>query len=158
MGMDVYSGDDKHYFRANVWSWPVIVYLTEWICPQVQQMWTGTVLTNDGEGLDEEDARTVAAKLQQSVADGSLRAAWEAFMAEINSLPNVKCKLCDGTGVRNDHVGRELGMPARNWCNGCDGKGEHKHDMALYGVQWEHLLEWVEFVDKTGHSGGFKVY
>lgn len=34
------------------------------------------------------------------------------------------CMWCSGSGVRTDAVGVANGMPLRNYCNGCEGKGK----------------------------------
>src|SRR5260221_1879965 len=58
-----------------------------------------------------------------------------------------KCNLCDGTGIRTDDIGVEMGQPTQQipnavvarevgrthgWCNGCDGRGKH----ATWPTNW----------------------
>ena len=42
----------------------------------------------------------------------------------IAALPRLTCRFYEGAGTRSDEFGVQLGHAARNWCNGCDGKGD----------------------------------
>jgi len=155
MGMDVYSVDGSEYFRANVWNWPVIMLLTEKVSPWVE---TSPMRYNDGKGLTPSDCVRLHDDLVRAWHDGSLRAAYDAYEKQRQSIPKVRCELCDGTGTRADKIGVDLGYAQRQWCNGCDGTGSKDDYEAWYSTDWDHVVEWVEFVGKAAQHGGFEVW
>lgn len=171
MGMDV-SGkypttEAGKYFRNNVWWWrPLAEYCCE-VAPEVAagcDSWQ----TNDGDGLDEDDAQELAARLREEIASGRTASYAMDRQARLDALPREKCDLCDGTGVRRDRVGAEMGMPEKRvetegnprlgeqgWCNGCDGCRSQVPTECWYPFSVENVREFVEFLEG---SGGFGIW
>lgn len=166
MGMDVIGRNNQDaYFRANVWSWRTI-----WACTVDLQPWADEEVvysgTNDGDGLDAEDALLLHKQLKEACEKG-LHEEWiELWNAELERLDDEVCELCHGTGIRSDGIGMNMGMPTQEWtdddgsvrvgwCNGCAGKGLKRPFEAWYGHTADHFEEWVDFL---GECGGFEIW
>lgn len=154
MGMDVYGkeprSEEGKYFRASVWSWRPLATMLEDLYPQYASK-IEYLHTNDGDGLDAEDADALG-KLM--LHDERIAAYVENWNAKVDALPLEKCDLCKGTGVRTDDVGVKMGMVERNTCNGCDGKGQRTSWQAAYRMEHQHTIEFARFI---AASGGFEI-
>ncbi|WJZ48481.1 hypothetical protein [Actinomycetia phage DSL-LC01] len=171
MGMDVYGVQPKteagEYFRNNVWWWrPLWDY-----CLEVAPDLAGKVEhghSNDGDGLDAEDAVALSKRLLDLIESGETEEYELRYREQQASLPRNKCDLCGGTGVRRDAVGVQYGMPDKEldqalavlvrrthgWCNGCGGEGQVDHIALSYPFSVENVREFAEFL---AESGGFKI-
>ncbi|MFZ9715846.1 MAG: hypothetical protein ACO3CH_00115 [Ilumatobacteraceae bacterium] len=118
MGMDVVGANPKNqegeYFRANVWSWhPIWDYcygLVPEICSKVEH-----AHSNDGDGLNEDDARIVGEAVLISISNGSAKKfilEREAFM---NAIPDTPCIHCYATGLRQWHKNTQTGKLENKW-------------------------------------------
>ena len=172
MGMDVYGKapetEEGKYFRASVWSWhPIADMVTAWY-PSLTgncQYWH----SNDGDGLDAEDAKRLGDALAKDIEAGTVRVAIAEYETQLAALPREKCEYCNGSGVRTDEVGVNLGMPTKEyvveedgkavaktgWCNGCDGEGSRESSATWYRMDLEHVKEFAAFL-KT--CGGFEIW
>ena len=119
MGMDVigiepYTEDGK-YFRSNVWCWRP---LWDFVCnscsldDDIQQ--SGQL--NDGYKIDEDLAVSIGITLKSLIDSGVVKQFAEFRQKELDALPDVECKHCNGTGQRNDQY-------VQGTCNACHGKG-----------------------------------
>lgn len=185
MGMDVYgknaTTEEGAYFRNNVWWWrPLANYILEF-CPEEAEpceYWH----SNDGDGLDEEGALRLAAKLRELLKSGHTTAYQVAYEARLEAIPPEECDLCGGTGVRSDSVGTQMLMPERKipataeeagkvgfsylydekhprkgkigWCNACDGRGKRENFEASYPFSAENVEEFAKFLEGCG---GFEI-
>lgn len=171
MGMDVFgkspTTETGEYFRNNVWWWrPLWNYCCE-IAPDLCEGVNGHY--NDGEGLDADGARDLAARLQAEINSGRTAACEAAYNAYRASLPRRNCEFCGGTGIRDDKVGVNLGMPTQaltpdvaaivgrthGYCNGCGGEGKRDDDMMSYPFDTDNVAEFAEFL---ADSGGFEIW
>jgi len=171
MGMDVIgrkpSAETGEYFRNNIWWWHPLWEYCHHIAPEICEGVLGH--SNDGDGLPGDGARKLAEALRRELAAGRTRTYAEQHDAQRQALPRTPCRQCDATGVRNDSVGTEMGMPGRalpeaqaerlgraaGWCNGCDGEGTRPAWGASYFFSEENVAEFVEFLQ---HSGGFRIH
>lgn len=157
MGMDVYgkapTSEEGRYFRNNVWWWrPLAEYIVE-KHPAIASGCTRWQ-SNDGDGLNAEDAVTLADALSADLSCG-LVATYEAERTvELAALPRETCTICDGTGTRTDEIGVTLGYAARGTCNGCDGIGDREPWAAAYPFNIENVAEFAKFARA---SGGFAI-
>ena len=164
MGMDVFGkhpeNDDGRYFRNNIWWWhPLAGFLTE----TYPDLTSGCTYwhSNDGDGLDADGARALAAALQRDLDNGVVAAYAKEREEALAALPMLECSLCEGTGVRTDEVGRKFGMDrprdpetGQGGCNGCDGKGK----VAPLGADAPFTVENVqEFATFLAACGGFEI-
>lgn len=167
MGMDVYGNEPTaevgEYFRRNVWGWHPLWEMCEDLFPAI----AGTVEcghSNDGDGLDAELSAELAKGLTEALADGRV-AAWIAQRhAAVAALPMERCRICDGTGIRMDDIGRAAGQQDKalskekaiilgrefGWCNGCDGDGENAPWLASYEVVPSDATEFSDFLNACG--------
>lgn len=171
MGMDVIgknpTTETGEYFRNNVWFWrPLWGYCCE-VAPDVCADVNGQ--HNDGDGLDADSARVLAARLQAEIDSGRTAAYEAAYNAYRAALPRHDCEFCDGTGVRTDEVGVNLGMPTQalapdvaaivgrthGYCNGCGGEGKVDDDMMSYPFVTDNVAKFAEFL---ASSGGFEIW
>jgi hypothetical protein len=172
MGMDVYgknpTAETGEYFRNNVWWWrPLWDYcLTVHgdLCEKVENGHS-----NDGDGLDAFDASLLSDRLLNDLATG-VTAEYERKRNEyLATLPRHDCKWCGATGIRDDKVGVENGMPTREletemaivlgrthgWCNACNGEGKTDDFETNYGFSEENVREFALFL---ADSGGFQIW
>lgn len=158
MGMDVSgkapSSEDGKYFRASVWSWRPIWTYCEAIAPALTAK-VRLAHYNDGDGLNAEDSAKLGRKVLASCEDGSAAKYIAEMNTRLDALPKERCEFCDGTGTRSDAVGVINGFAARNWCNGCDGKGHRDCWDAAYRFDLEHLTEFGKFLSTCG---GFEIW
>lgn len=171
MGMDLMGVDPKNdkgtYFRNNVWWWhPLAEYITSTF-PDLAancEHWH----SNDGDGLNEEDSIELAKQIRAAAENGSLDKYINERQAKLDAMPDLKCDLCQGTGVRTDRIGVENGMPnklieeeghprngEKGYCNGCGGKGTNRPFECKYHISKENTLEFAEFIE---NSGGFRIH
>ena len=157
MGMDVYGksplGEKGEYFRRSLWSWHPLWDLVTDLVPWVKDA-VANGHTNDGDGLDAEQAAQLAIDLKALLESGEVVITLLDVGHHLADLPDVVCEWCKGTGVRTDEVGQSMGMAARGWCNGCDGKGTRQDDRRMYQVSVQDVREFAEFVRE---SGGFEI-
>ncbi|NBS92166.1 MAG: hypothetical protein EBS91_00065 [Betaproteobacteria bacterium] len=170
MGMDVYgkapTDDAGEYFRNNVWWWRPLWNYCEHVAPELCKEVDGH--SNAGSGLDAEGAQKLAAILFAEIRSGRTKKYEEDYRAELAALPREVCSLCEGTGIRTDKVGQDMGMPTRElppevailtgrthgWCNGCDGVGTKEHWAAGYPFDVSNVDEFALFLESCG---GFSI-
>jgi hypothetical protein len=158
VGMDVCGTDPTDecgkYFRANVFAWHPLWSYCERIAPGVtSQVESGH--TNDGDGLDNQGAKLLAAALTVRLDTGDLQRDVDYHNTELELMPDEPCEWCSGTGVRTDKVGIEMGFPEKGWCNACDGKGSRRPFAASYRLHLSLLAKWRDFLQ---HCGGFEIH
>lgn len=144
MGMDVY-GNSGNYFRRNVWGWRPLWDVVETFVPKMAAKVTHAY-SNDGDGLNGEDSVLLALMLMDAVRDGSVDKYIKDVNEQLDRLPLETCETCKGTGTRDDEVGQKLGYAARNWCNGCDGKGQVKNFLTNYETDTDSVIEFATFL------------
>ena len=163
MGMDVYGKNQESekgsYFRNNVWWWrPLWNY-----CEELHGDITNAVesgYSNDGDGLDAENALALGQRLLNDLATGVTAKYETEYREALAALPTSECNYCDGTGIRSDAVGIENGMPTRALsetdaiilgrthgdCNACHGHGKVQHFATNYPFAVENVREFAEFL------------
>ena len=168
MGMDVVGRKNPDaYFRNNVWWWrPLWDYCVK-IAPELCGEVNGSY--NDGDGLDEDGALDLSAILYMEIEAGRTAQYKTRYYAELAKLPRHDCEFCDGTGIRADAVGVEMGMPTRElepeiqiitgrsigWCNACRGEGKVDDFRTEYPFSVENVEEFAGFL---AECGGFHIY
>lgn len=171
MGMDIIGKNPKsevgEYFRNNVWYWrPLWNY-----CLQIHGDITNKVRdghSNSGDGLGSRDATKLGKRLIADINGGFTDHYQFEYRQEIAQLPTEPCTYCGATGIRNDQVGQDMGMPGREletshaivlgrthgWCNACDGAGQTLSWRANYPFEVENVKRFAEFLV---NCGGFKI-
>jgi len=164
MGMDVY-GKSGNYFRANIWVWHPLWTFVEDAHPELAAK-VKHGHTNDGDGLKGKDSRCLAQLLRADVQSGMA----EHYVSErdlaLAKLPDDRCYLCMGTGVRTDAVGEQMGMHEKQWhsnngetrtgwCNGCEGKGKVRPFETSYYLT---VADITRFADFLAECDGFKIW
>lgn len=135
MGMDVFGrnpdSEAGKYFRANVWSWRPIHALIIELCSDLLDDKTLEELAyNDGAGpADQETCTEIATRFE-------LWMEHHVHGLELD-IPGTRIKE-DGTFVTEEELTENPEMETKT----------------PYGVEDEHLKEWIEFLR---HCGGFEV-
>lgn len=149
MGMDVYgknaTSEKGHYFRNNVWWWRP---LWDYCCAVsfvAQQVENGH--SNDGDGLDADDSRTLSETLWAEIDSGRTLAYEKAYNDRLAAMPDEECEHCHGTGKRFDAY-------VQGDCNGCEGKGSKRPFATWYPFTVENVREFAEFLKDCG---GFRI-
>lgn len=168
--MDVYGKNPTtergSYFRNNVWWWRPLWDYCEKVAPDLCEGVSGHF--NDGDGLDEDDAATLALRLFAEIETGRTAEYEKAYNFALAQIPREKCKHCDATGIRTDEVGVEMGMPERElepavaiivgrthgWCNACGGEGMRDSMLSEYPFSVDNVREFATFAEE---SGGFSI-
>jgi DnaJ-class molecular chaperone len=156
MGMDVYGNkpDSKigEYFCNSGWSWhPLWNY-----CEIVAPMLTKKVKyghSNDGDGLNKQDSLRLAEILEQELSSERTKAYAQRYKADMDALPDEKCKYCNGTGDRKDLEPAEWKKKCGG-CNACHGKGKVRPTDTFYPFDTDNIREFVKFL---AHCGGFAI-
>ena len=146
MGFDVYgkkpSNETGKYFRNNCWYWRPLWNYVETVCPKIAAK-VEYPQSNDGSGLDEEDAFQLYWELQQSIQNGTLVEYEKAYKEYIEQLPDEKCSC-----VGDDNI-------AKNECFACKGTGMTQNFDKHYPFDSDNVREFAEFVK---YSGGFEIW
>jgi hypothetical protein len=171
MGMDVYGVNPKcergEYFRRSVWGWRPLWQYCEDRFPGI----AGKVqypFTNDGDGLDDQDAVALASYMIVDIEAGDAADYVAARNLIIDATPNEVCTYCHGTGVRQDQVGLDMLMPdqelhpdvaerlgrSHGWCNGCGGEGTTSPWDSHYSLDVDDIRDFAVF---AARSGGFRI-
>jgi hypothetical protein len=171
MGMDVYGLGPKNetgeYFRNNVWWWKP---LADYCLNEHGDIADGCEHwhSNDGDGLDEDGAMALAERLRSDIESGRAAEHERKYNEWRASLPRQACEFCNCTGIRDDKVGLEMGMPEKEleeemkiltgrthgWCNACDGAGTVESWGAAYPFSVDNLREFAAFLESCG---GFQI-
>jgi len=171
MGMDVFglepTSEEGKYFRRNVWGWRPLAQLCLALAPQECKPCTHWG-SNDGDGLNGKQAKRLALKLQCFLENGTVATYIAERNAWVAALPRETCKICQGTGIRDDALGRRSGDDKRKiddpahprygqtgWCNGCDGRGDEPAWDSHYSVTEDCVKEFAAFLMA---SGGFEIW
>lgn len=171
MGMDVFGrkpvSERGEYFRNNVWWWrPLWSYCCD-VAPELCDTVSGHY--NDGDGLDENGAKALSEILFREINNGNTAVYEAGYNKALSELPRHSCNFCDGTGIRTDKVGQEMGMPSRElssdvaiivgrthgYCNGCNGEGLVDDWGTSYPFSVDNVKEFAEFL---AESGGFNIW
>lgn len=157
--MDVYGiepiTDKGEYFRNNIWWWRPLWDYCEELYQPCQEV---SGHTNDGEGLNGEQAKELGGILLREISLGNTLAYQEKYEAELESAPDVPCDFCSGVGIVQvqegwiDYVEGEVTF--RDPCNGCEGKGSKRPFQTHYPFAVENVQEFAEFCI---NSGGFQI-
>ena len=144
------------YFRANVWWWrPLWQYVTV-VCNDIlteKDMEKGEY--NDGHRISKTKSNRIASRLNKLDKDGSIMKYESEYKEYLKSLPREDCNICEGTGVREDEIGREAREIDKEYkCNGCLGEGKKDNFGTHYPFESEQVIRFAEFCE---HSGGFEI-
>ena len=147
MGMDVYGkkprNETGHYFRNNIWWWHPLAEYIQVVAPEIAlkcDAWH----TNDGNGLDAEDAIALAERLEEEIAKGSCEKYMITRQEYLDQLPEVECTFCQGE-TKSD-------QPECSWCK---GTGMQKDAQAYYFFDVDNVKRFAEFLKE---SGGFEIH
>jgi hypothetical protein len=172
MGMDVYGVAPKceqgRYFRRSSWGWKPLWQYCEDQHPEIAEL-VESPFTNDGDGLNDQDAVRLANRLIADIESGIAADYISARNVIISATPNDKCECCEGTGVRRDQVGVDMMMPEKElprdvgvrlgrscgWCNECGGEGETASPYTYYKLEIDDIIEFAVF---AARSGGFRIF
>jgi hypothetical protein len=172
MGFDVIGNDptseDGRYFRNNVWWWRRLVDFCFIIAPKICascEYWQ----SNDGDGLDADDAILLGIALEEAVNDGTAQHYKDILYQSYDKMPDLVCDYCEGTGIRywpsqveEDGCVKKCSLFSDDdWqlkqpqeCNGCHGTGVERPWATNYPFSPENVAEFAEFCKA---SGGFKI-
>lgn len=147
VGMDVFGRNPTakvgEYFRNTVWRWHP---LAELCCAMAPEASAGCAMwhSNDGDGLDADDATTLCAILEARLRNGDVAAYVSAREAALAALPDVACAACEGGALSLEHPcavcgGRRFVRPIATW-----------YDCSAANVQ--------AFAAFLTHCGGFEIW
>ena len=152
MGMGVFGKKPQskvgRYFRNNLSGWYLLAFYCESVAPEL----TGHCiywLTNDGDGLNAEDAVCLADVLAEELESGRCQAYADRLQADTDALPDEPCMLCAGTGKRSQPPQCGSGdVP----CETCEGTGRIRPDAPSFYI--ENVRDFAAFLR---HCGGFEI-
>ena len=149
MGYDVFGNAPKNkqgeYFRANIWWWPPLWdYCTE-VAPEITNN-VEYAYSNDGDGLDAQDAEALANALDLSLLTGTAMEKEEAYNAALAEFPMKPCPMQPEDGNHDE-------------CLMCDGKNEIRDVPFVASMELKPFaVDLVkEFMTFCRYSGGFKI-
>jgi hypothetical protein len=189
MGMDISgknpTGDAGVYFRNNVWWWrPLWDYCYEIASDLISKDLHHTGHCNDGTGLNDEDSKTLAKRLNEEIKSGKCLEYQKQYEQYVANIPDEECFICHGAGDRpgsvvyinpetNEKIEPWIGekhLPAKElegmkrtftdkWaetCNGCNACSGKGSKRPL-DAEYPFSVENVtNFVEFLEHCGGFE--
>ena len=158
MGMDVYGEEPRsekgEYFRTTEAYWHPLADYVCVVAPSISskcRYWH----SNDGDGLNDEDSRSLAIVLREELSSGRTADYAQAFRKQQADLPMMECSLCRGTGTRNDEIGQRRREAEPTYgCNGCGGTGEMYDPQTWSRFQAGNVSRFAEFLEDCG---GFEI-
>jgi hypothetical protein len=154
MGMDVFGqspvSEQGYHFRNTVWEWHPLWQYCEQIAPDLIPT-DNLGHSNDGWGLDEQDALALADCLSKALASGETQRYEEDRRTYLEALPHETCGICEGTGRRSEPPNRGPGLLH---CNGCNGTGKVANPETHYSFSVENVREFAAFLQDCG---GFRI-
>ncbi|HBP1183203.1 hypothetical protein [Pseudomonas aeruginosa] len=154
MGMDVFgkapTSETGEYFRNNVWWWHPLWRYCEAIAPDLIPD-DNLGHSNDGWGLEREEATELAARLERAIATGETERYAEQYRARLEALPSEPCTVCGGVGKRAEPP---KSGPGQLPCNACDGTGRVLNFATHYPFAVDNVKAFAEFLRG---SGGFQI-
>lgn len=175
MGMDVIgtapTGGAGRSFSRSVWYWHPLADLVCALAPEITSACTEWH-TNDGDGLNAKESQQLSAILKRAVADGTAAHMIKEREETNATLPDERCGICKGTGIRCDEIGVKAGQPEmivsqtngagpdhprlgqKGWCNGCSGRGFTRPFETWYRLELADVEEFAEFL---AWCGGFSI-
>ncbi len=171
MGMDVYGKNPTNevgeYFRRNVWGWHPLWDYVEDNHPEIAEL-VEHAHSNSGDGLDAEKSVLLSKLLMDDYNSGKVAEYVAERNKALSELPFEDCKICEGTGIRTDALGKE-----HNWhekelepdiviivgrtkgsCNACSGIGKRENWATNYYLEPDDVKEFSEFL---AECGGFEI-
>jgi len=155
MGFDVYGKRKNTYFRNNVWYWkPLWDYVAE-TCDLTEEEYEAG-LSNDSKFISKATADGIAETLFTELSENRTQTFDLKYKKRIKNLPLVPCKLCGGSGIRNDkyHKGK---------CNVCNTERTRLEGIPIgKELQWEASYPFAvdnveEFAEFCRESDGFEI-
>tara|TARA_R110002051_G_scaffold286085_1_gene348519 strand:- start:5390 stop:5905 length:516 start_codon:yes stop_codon:yes gene_type:complete len=170
MGFDIYGIDPSShkdpmesdsqgtgdYFRANVWWWrPLWSYVTL-NCSDIltgEDMGAGN--HNSGHVINRTKAFQISVRLRLLDSNGETMKYEKSYNEYLKGLPDEKCVICEGTGLRTDAIGIEQRINNPEYlCNSCGGKKTIKDFKSHYPFESDFVMQFAEFCRE---SGGFEI-
>ena len=153
MGMDLVgkkaTTEKGEYFRNNVWWWrPLWMYVCD-MCPTIlnnNDKERGTY--NDGHFINADKAKRIAIRLEHLCNQGEVKKFEIDRKFMLDNLPDIECKICHGSGKRNDEV-------VQGTCNGCEEKGTVRPWDCSYPFSEKNVKDFAKFCRE---SGGFCIW
>lgn len=144
------------YWRSNVWWWRTLWSYTCEVCEDVMTMsHIDAGSYNDGVKIPKTTASRMVIKLKKAEKKGYHKKYEQDHKQWMEELPKEDCYCCDGTGIRNDKIGKEARIQDPNYtCNGCQGEGKKQNFMASYPFSWKVAIQFRKFIEQ---SGGFQI-
>ena len=154
--LDYQQDTPGSYYRANVWWWrPIWQYVCE-NCDNIlteKDMESGNF--NDGHIISKTKAKRIASRIRKLDKQGKIMEYELEHKQYIKSLPQEDCDICEGTGVREDEIGKKAREVDEEYkCNGCQGKGVRDNWQCHYPFESQPVIEFAEFCEQ---SGGFEI-
>jgi hypothetical protein len=157
MGMDVFgkapTSETGEYFRNNVWWWRPLADICQALAPEICAKCTYWQ-SNDGDGLNGDDAAALAAVLEARLADGTIKNLIAERDAYLAALPDEVCSLCHGQGKRTDELALANGWDKKP-CNACEGTGKVRPSETHYPQDEDNIREFTAFLKACG---GFSIH
>lgn len=171
MGMDVYGKNPKSevgtYFRRNVWGWHPLWDYVENVHPEIAEL-VEHAHTNSGTGLGARNSKKLAKLLMADFDSGKVAEYVAERNKALSELPFEDCKICEGTGIRTDALGKSSGWHKKELdpdiaiivgrtkgsCNACNGVGRREAWETNYYLYEDDIKEFAEFLVDCG---GFEI-
>jgi len=140
------------YFRNNVWWWRPLWSFVTGVCDDIlteKDMEQGSY--NDGHKISKTKADRIAKRLYGLLDNGQAKEYEEGYKANLNSLEQIDCDVCDATGKRQEPPKIGAGDVE---CNGCNGTGKKDDWAKSYPFDADNVRRFANF---CANSGGFRV-
>jgi len=134
------------YFRNNVWWWRP---LWQFVCERLDDVLTDEDMErgnyNDGHEITADKAMQIGIDLTCMLEDGRIEAYNDRYKAELDAMPQVDCRVCNG----NNHGNRK-----KRDCKACNQTGLVDDWAKSYPFNVENMRAFADFCLQ---SGGFTI-
>jgi len=143
-------------YQNPIWLWRP---LWEYLCLKCDDILSKKDIQagrdNSEYSINKTTAKKISSRLNKLHKEGDIKEHEEIYTLYLESLPDEECQICEGTGIRNDELGKQQRAKDPSYtCNGCKGKGSKDNFFKLYPFHVDNVLAFGEF---CAQSGGFQI-
>ena len=135
-----------HYFRNNCWWWRPLWNYCYFIADDIiSKELHASGHHNDGNGLDDEDAKLLGNRLLQQLREGKTTDYQASYQQYLDDMPDDDCLICNNNNRGNNK---------KKDCNRCDSTGKRPNFNKSYPFDVDNVKDFAEFCIE---SGGFEI-
>lgn len=153
MGFDLCGWSKKGgdtYFRNNMSWWCGLWGYVSYVCQFTEEIIKGGFF-NDGLHINGDKTKEIMNILKEEIRSGRTQTIEQKCKDHNSSLADIKCTLCNGTGIMKRSVEGEGEL-----CLICNGRGIVKDSEGYICFSVKNVLNFIDFLEES--DGGFEIW